>query len=60
MTSLLLDLLRLLPFFLGGHRQLALENFASRQFFRHRVKGMRITEALTAPHSPWQTLSPSA
>jgi putative transposase len=27
-TSLLLDLLRLLPFFLGGHRQLALENLA--------------------------------
>ena len=24
------------------------------QYFRHRVKGMRITEVLTAPHSPWQ------
>ncbi len=22
--------------------------------FRHRVKGLRITEVLTAPHSPWQ------
>ena len=22
--------------------------------FRHRVKGMRIDEVLTAPHSPWQ------
>ena len=22
--------------------------------FRHRVKGMRIEEILTAPHSPWQ------
>jgi transposase InsO family protein len=22
--------------------------------FRHRVKGMRIEEVLTAPHSPWQ------
>src|SRR5439155_24947204 len=22
--------------------------------FRHRVKGMRIQEVLTAPHSPWQ------
>ena len=22
--------------------------------FRHRVKGMRIAEVLTAPHSPWQ------
>jgi putative transposase len=22
--------------------------------FRHRVKGMRITDLLTAPHSPWQ------
>ena len=31
MTSLLLDLLRLLPFFLGGQRQLALENLALRQ-----------------------------
>jgi len=24
------------------------------QQFRHRVKGMRIDEVLTAPHSPWQ------
>jgi putative transposase len=24
------------------------------QQFRHRVKGMRIEEVLTAPHSPWQ------
>jgi transposase InsO family protein len=24
------------------------------QYFRHRVQGMRITEVLTAPHSPWQ------
>src|SRR2546430_7788744 len=24
------------------------------QQFRHRVKGMRIAEVLTAPHSPWQ------
>jgi transposase InsO family protein len=24
------------------------------QQFRHRVKGMRIQEVLTAPHSPWQ------
>jgi transposase InsO family protein len=24
------------------------------QHFRHRVKGMRIDEVLTAPHSPWQ------
>ena len=24
------------------------------QHFRHRVKGMRIKEVLTAPHSPWQ------
>ncbi len=23
--------------------------------FRHRVKGMRIEEVLTAPHSPWQS-----
>ncbi len=22
--------------------------------FRHRVNGMRITEVLTTPHSPWQ------
>jgi putative transposase len=31
MTTLLLRLLRLLPYFLGGHRQLALENLALRQ-----------------------------
>src|SRR5213596_2906797 len=31
MTTLLLDLLRLLPFLFGGHRQLALENLALRQ-----------------------------
>src|SRR5438093_4127264 len=31
MISLLLHLLRLLPFLLGGHRQLALENLALRQ-----------------------------
>jgi hypothetical protein len=24
------------------------------QQFRHRVKGMRVAEVLTAPHSPWQ------
>ena len=30
MTTLLLDLLRLLPFLFGGHRQLALENLALR------------------------------
>jgi putative transposase len=24
------------------------------ELFRHRVKGMRIEEVLTAPHSPWQ------
>src|SRR5262245_21289413 len=24
------------------------------QYFRHRVKGMRIKEILSAPHSPWQ------
>ena len=24
------------------------------QYFRHRVKGMRIKEVLTAPRSPWQ------
>ena len=28
--------------------------------FRHRVKGMRIEEVLTAPHSPWQNPSRSA
>jgi hypothetical protein len=31
MITLLLHLLRLLPFLVGGHRQLALENFALRQ-----------------------------
>src|SRR5262245_23420909 len=31
MTTLLLHLLRLLPFIFGGHRQLALENLALRQ-----------------------------
>ena len=31
MITLVLHLLRLLPFFLGGHRQLALENLALRQ-----------------------------
>src|SRR5213078_3806947 len=31
MTTLLLDLLRLLPFLFGGHRQLALENLALHQ-----------------------------
>ena len=31
MTRLLLDLLRLLPFLVGGSRQLALENLALRQ-----------------------------
>jgi putative transposase len=31
MTTLLLHLFRLLPFLLGGHRQLALENLALRQ-----------------------------
>jgi len=31
MITLLLQLLRLLPFFFGGHRQLALENLALRQ-----------------------------
>src|SRR5207245_9029209 len=31
MITLLLHLLRLLPFLLGGHRQLALENLALRQ-----------------------------
>ena len=31
MISLLLHLLRLLPFLVGGHRQLALENLALRQ-----------------------------
>src|SRR5438105_14238601 len=31
MISLLLHLLRLLPFLFGGHRQLALENLALRQ-----------------------------
>ena len=31
MITLLLDMLRLLPFFCGGHRQLALENLALRQ-----------------------------
>jgi hypothetical protein len=31
MVTLLLQLLRLLPFFFGGHRQLALENLALRQ-----------------------------
>src|SRR5437016_13235797 len=95
MITLLLHLLRLLPFFFGGHRQLAVENLALRQQlavykrttarpqaahdgsplldldafpndsapsyllrdrdqvygqrFRHRVKGMRIDEVLTAP-----------
>jgi hypothetical protein len=29
--TLVLDLFRLLPFLLGGHRQLALENLALRQ-----------------------------
>jgi putative transposase len=29
------------------------------EHFRHRVKGMRIEEVLTAPHSPWQTPSRS-
>jgi len=31
MITLLLHLLRLLPFLFGGHRQLALENLALRQ-----------------------------
>jgi hypothetical protein len=31
MITLLLHLLRLLPFLVGGHRQLALENLALRQ-----------------------------
>jgi len=31
MITLLLHLLRLLPFLCGGHRQLALENLALRQ-----------------------------
>src|SRR5207245_3748119 len=31
MITLLLHLLRLLPFFFGGHRQLAVENLALRQ-----------------------------
>src|SRR5467141_3319204 len=31
MVTLLLHLLRLLPFFCGGHRQLAIENLALRQ-----------------------------
>ena len=31
MSTLLLHLLRLLPFLCGGHRQLALENLALRQ-----------------------------
>ena len=31
MITLLLHLLRVLPFLVGGHRQLALENFALRQ-----------------------------
>jgi hypothetical protein len=31
MTTLVLHLLRLLPFLFGGHRQLALENLAFRQ-----------------------------
>src|SRR5213596_2578882 len=31
MTTLLLDLLRLLPFLFGGHRQLALQNLALHQ-----------------------------
>src|SRR5947209_2882166 len=30
------------------------------QQFRHRVKGMRIAEVLTAPHSPGRILWPSA
>jgi hypothetical protein len=33
MITLLLHLLRLLPFLCGGHRQLALENLAFRQQF---------------------------
>ena len=50
MITLLLHLLRLLPFLVGGHRELALDGHQ----FRHRVKGMGIEEVLTAPHSPWQ------
>ena len=40
MVTLLLHLLRLLPFLCGGHRQLAIENLALRQQL--------------AVHSPWQ------
>src|SRR4029453_6327405 len=45
MISALLHLLRLCPFFYGGHRQLALENLALRQ----QLTGYKRTASLPKP-----------
>jgi hypothetical protein len=46
MITVLLHLLRLLPFFIGGHRQLALENLA----LRHQLAIYKRT--VTRPRDP--------
>jgi hypothetical protein len=38
MITVVLHLLRLLPFLVGGHRQLALENVALRHLSRSRIR----------------------
>jgi putative transposase len=53
MITLLLYLLRRLPFLCGGHLLRDRDQVYGEQF-RHRLKSMRIDEVLTAPHSPWQ------
>jgi hypothetical protein len=47
MTTVLLHLFRLLPFLVGGHRQLALENLAS----CHQLTVYKRTVPVAAPHA---------
>ena len=57
MITLLLHLLRLLPFLFGGHRQLALENLALRQqltVYKRAVRDRAYADliASSGPRSP--------
>src|SRR5437879_11886440 len=63
MITLLLQLLRLLPFLCGGHRQLALENLALHQQLavykrtvpRPKLRSRLIPKRPTPPSQTWRT-----
>jgi hypothetical protein len=49
MITVVLHLLRLLPYIFGGHRQLALENVALRQQLAVYKRSVPVGRAATAP-----------